>query len=147
MAERVLVESLRVDGDLFEFLSKEALPGSGITPERFWSGYSALVQEFAPFHRRLCQTRAELQRQIDNYHTSRRGQAFDVADYTEFLECIGYILPEPSDFAIKSAEVDAEIATIAGPQLVVPLSNARYTLNAIFMMHSTGRTSSRTKAD
>jgi malate synthase len=131
MAERVLVESLRVDGDLFEFLSKEALPGSGITPERFWSGYSALVQEFSPLHRRLCQTRDELQRQIDTYHASRRGQTFDVADYTQFLERIGYILPEPSDFAIKSAEVDAEIATVAGPQLVVPLSNARYTLNAI----------------
>ena len=131
MTDRFLVESLYVDGELFKFIAQEALPGSGISSERFWGGYSVLVREFAPLHRELCGRRDELQRQIDDYHTARRGQEFNVADYTEFLERIEYLLPEPSDFTIKSANVDAEIATIAGPQLVVPLSNARYSLNAV----------------
>lgn len=131
MADRVEVESLRVDRGLFEFVANEALPGSGITPERFWSGYAALIREFAPVHRKLCRTRDDLQRHIDEYHAARRGRSVDVADYTRFLEGIGYVLPEPSDVAVKSADVDAEIATIAGPQLVVPLSNARYALNAV----------------
>ena len=130
MADRVLTESLHVDSDLFDFVAKEALPGSGISPERFWSGYSAIVHEFAPLHKDLCQKRDELQRQIDGYHTARKGQAFDGPGYKAFLEGIGYILPEPSGFRIKGAVVDAEIATISGPQLVVPLSNARYALNA-----------------
>ena len=131
MTDRFLVESLYVDGELFKFIAQEALPGSGIPSERFWGGYSVLVREFAPLHRELCGRRDELQRQIDDYHTARGGQEFNVADYTEFLERIEYLLPEPADFTIKSANVDAEIATIAGPQLVVPLSNARYSLNAV----------------
>jgi malate synthase len=131
MTDRFLVESLYVDGELFKFIAQEALPGAGIPSERFWGGYSVLIREFAPLHRELCGRRDELQRQIDDYHTARRGQEFNVADYTEFLERIEYLLPEPSDFTIKSANVDGEITTIAGPQLVVPLSNARYSLNAV----------------
>jgi malate synthase len=131
MADRVLAESLTIDGELFEFIAKEALPGSRIPSERFWSGYSAIIREFAPLHRELCERRNELQRQIDGYHTAHRGQEINVDDYTKFLERIGYVLSEPSDFTIKAANVDAEIATIAGPQLAVPLSNARYALNAV----------------
>jgi len=131
MSDRVLAESLSVDRGLFDFVAKEALPGTGISPDRFWTGYSAIVRDFAPRHRKMLARRDTLQRQIDGYHTARKGQAFDAADYRTFLERIGYVLPEPADFAIKGAAVDAEIATIAGPQLVVPLSNARYALNAV----------------
>ena len=131
MTDRVLAESLSIDSELFDFVAKEALPGSGITAERFWRGYAAIVREFAPLHRHLCKRRDELQGEIDEYHRGRRGQTLDIADYTGFLKRIGYLLPEPLDFTIKSVDVDAEIATVAGPQLVVPLSNARYALNAV----------------
>ena len=131
MSDRVLSETLSVDRALFDFVAREALPGSGVSPERFWRGYSAIVREFGPRHRELCQRRDALQRQIDDYHTARKGQAFEATDYKAFLERIGYVLPEPTDFAIKGAAVDAEIATISGPQLVVPISNARYALNAV----------------
>jgi malate synthase len=131
MSDRVLTESLSVDRGLLDFVAKEALPGAGITPERFWKGYAAIIRDFAPRHRELLDRRDALQRQIDGYHTAHKGQAFDAAGYRSFLERIGYVLPEPADFTIKGAEVDAEIATISGPQLVVPLSNARYALNAV----------------
>lgn len=131
MADRVLAESLYVDGELFAFLAKEALPRSGISADQFWRGYAAILREFAPRHRQLCRRRNELQKQIDDYHVSRRGQAHDADEYRGFLERIGYLLPEPSDFTVRTTNIDPEIATIAGPQLVVPLSNARYALNAV----------------
>ncbi|MCW5735559.1 MAG: malate synthase G [Enhydrobacter sp.] len=131
MSDRVLSETLSVDRGLFDFVAREALPGSGISSERFWRGYSVIVRDFGPRHRELCQRRDALQRQIDDYHTARKGQAFDAADYKTFLERIGYHFPEPADFTIKAAAVDAEIAAISGPQLVVPISNARYALNAV----------------
>ncbi|WP_428660745.1 malate synthase G [Reyranella sp.] len=131
MSDRVLAETLSVDRGLFDFVAKEALPGTGISPDRFWAGYAAIVRDFAPRHREMLDRRDALQRQIDDYHTAHKGQAFDAADYRAFLERIGYVQPEPTGFAIKGAAVDAEIATIAGPQLVVPISNARYALNAV----------------
>ena len=131
MTDRVLVEALHVDRELFDFVEKEALPASGIASERFWKGYAAILKEFAPRHRELCARRDDLQRQIDAYHQAERSKPWDLAGYTAFLQRIGYVLPEPSAFAIKSTNVDAEIATIAGPQLVVPLSNPRYALNAV----------------
>jgi malate synthase len=131
MVARVKAESLNIAEELFRFVTEEVLPGSGISADQFWRGYSLVVSEFAPRHRDLCRRRDELQKQIDDYHIARRGQKPDIADYTQFLKSIGYLLPEPSDFTIKSTNVDAEIATIAGPQLVVPLSNSRYALNAV----------------
>ncbi len=109
----------------------EALPGSGVAPDDFWRGYSAILKELAPRNRALCERRDDLQSEIDGYHLARKGQPFDVADYITFLGRIGYILPEPASCAVASDNIDAEIATIAGPQLVVPLSNARYSLNAV----------------
>jgi malate synthase len=131
MTDRVLVEALHVDRELFDFVEKEALPASGVASERFWKGYAAILKEFAPRHRDLCARRDDLQRQIDAYHQAERSKPLDIGDYTAFLKRIGYVLAEPAPFAIKSTNVDAEIATIAGPQLVVPLSNARYALNAV----------------
>ena len=131
MTAYVDVNSLRVAKQLYSFLMEEALPGSGVTPDDFWQGYSAILQELSPRNRALCERRDELQHKIDAYLLARRGQRFDVADYITFLGSIGYILPEPAPFTVGSANIDAEIATIAGPQLVVPLSNARYSLNAV----------------
>jgi malate synthase len=131
MTTYVNVDSLRVARELHGFLMDEALPGSGVTPDDFWKGYSAILKELSPRNRTLCQQRDDLQSRIDGYHLARKGQPFDVADYITFLGSIGYILPEPAPFAIGSENIDAEIATIAGPQLVVPLSNARYSLNAV----------------
>ena len=131
MSERVTVGGLSVAGELYRFVMDEALPGSGIAPERFWDGYAAILNDLAPRNKALLAVRDDLQRQIDAYHLARKGRPLDMADYTAFLERIGYLLPEPPDFAVTTENVDAEIATVAGPQLVVPLSNARYSLNAV----------------
>ncbi|MFO1081049.1 MAG: malate synthase G [Reyranellaceae bacterium] len=131
MSDRVTVESLRVDRSLLDFVANEVLPGTGVAPERFWSGYAAVLREFGPRHTALCARRDDLQAQIDAWHVAQRGRPVDAAGYAAFLEKIGYVLPEPAPFAIDVANVDDEIARIAGPQLVVPMSNARYALNAV----------------
>jgi malate synthase len=133
MTARVKVGSLDVAEELYRFVTLEALPGSGISAERFWSGYEAILRDLSPRNRTLLDRRDELQREIDGYHVARKGQPFDMADYTAFLKRIGYILLEPANFTVTTAtaNIDAEIATIAGPQLVVPMSNARYSLNAV----------------
>ncbi|CAN5923783.1 malate synthase G [soil metagenome] len=131
MTTYVDVDSLKVAKELHSFLMDEALPGSGVAPADFWKGYAAILKELSPHNRALCERRDELQGKIDAWHLGRRGKPFDAAAYITFLGSIGYILPEPAPFAVGSANIDAEIATIAGPQLVVPLSNARYSLNAV----------------
>jgi malate synthase len=115
---------------LYEFVNHEAIPGTGIEPASFWRGYDTLVRDLGPRNRALLDRRETLQRQIDAWHKEHRGKPMDLAAYTEFLRGIGYLQPEPPDFAIGTENVDVEIATIAGPQLVVPVTNARYALNA-----------------
>jgi len=129
MADRVRVERLQVEPVLHDFVA-EALPGTGLTAERFWQGLDAIVQELAPVNRALLDKRDALQARIDAWHVARRNAAFDAAAYRAFLEEIGYIVPEGPDFTIGTENVDPEIARIAGPQLVVPVMNARYALNA-----------------
>ncbi|MBV9734453.1 MAG: malate synthase G [Acidisphaera sp.] len=121
---------LRVAPVLHDFVSQEALPGTGIAGDAFWRGFGELVRAMAPRNRALLERRDALQARIDAWHRERRGQEFDAAAYRDFLREIGYVQAEPADFAIGTAKVDAEIATIAGPQLVVPVMNARYALNA-----------------
>ncbi len=121
---------LQVAPPLAAFLAEEALPGTGISAAQFWQGYARLLAEFAPRNRKLLARRDELQQRIDAWHVANRGKAFDDADYRAFLTGIGYLLPLPPPFQVTTANVDAEIATIAGPQLVVPVNNARYALNA-----------------
>jgi malate synthase len=121
---------LRVAKVLYEFLEQEALTETGISAETFWSCLDALVHEFGPRNRAVLETRDELQRQIDAYHGRRAGRPFDPSDYEGFLREIGYLEAEPADFTVRTANVDTEIAHVAGPQLVVPVSNARYALNA-----------------
>jgi malate synthase len=115
---------------LYEFVNHEALPGTGIEPARFWRDYGAMVRDLAPRNQAMLDHRDALQRQVDEWHVAHRGKPVDLAIYTEFLRDIGYLEPEPPDFAIGTAGVDPEIASIAGPQLVVPVTNARYALNA-----------------
>jgi malate synthase len=126
----VRIESVSVVKALHEFIEREAASGTSISAEAFWSGFADLLHEFGPRNRELLQLRNELQSRIDQYHRERFGEPLDVADYERFLRDIGYLLPEGDDFTIRTTNVDDEIAVVAGPQLVVPLSNARYALNA-----------------
>ena len=129
MTARVELKGISIAKSLSDFVESEALPGTGVARERFWSGLAQLVAEFAPRNAELLAARDNLQALIDDYYRARRHR-FDPADYERFLRKIGYLLPEPAPFSIRTEKVDDEIARIAGPQLVVPLSNARYALNA-----------------
>lgn len=124
------VGGLRVAASLYHFVNDEALPQSGISPETFWNGLGALIRDLGPRNRALLQRRDQLQAEIDAWHKARRGQAHDAAAYEAFLREIGYLEPEPPAVQATTANVDPEIAEIAGPQLVVPVTNARYALNA-----------------
>ena len=130
MSEYIEIAGLRVDRGLSEFIENEATPGTGIKPSAFWQSLSDIVRDLGPKNRQMLDRRDELQTAIDSWHTERAGQPIDPAEYKAFLSEIGYLLPEPADFQIETANVDDEIATAAGPQLVVPVDNARYALNA-----------------
>ena len=130
MTERVDRGGLRVAADLAALLEREIAPGTGVAPERVWRGLAALVADFGPRNRDLLATRERLQRQIDDWHRANPGRDYDRAAYRAFLAEIGYLLPEPAPFAVTTDNVDPEVATLAGPQLVVPVMNARYALNA-----------------
>ncbi len=127
---RVEKAGLRVDETLANFINEHALPGSGVEPRRFWEGLSTLLHEFGPRNRALLEKRDELQSTIDAWHMSNRAAPRDEAAYREFLTEIGYLLPEGPDFSIETQATDPEFASVAGPQLVVPITNARYALNA-----------------
>jgi malate synthase len=121
---------LQVARELVGFVEDKALPGTGIAPDAFWTGVADIFARFAPENRALLATRDALQARIDAWHGERAGQPVDAADYAAFLTEIGYLVPAPAPFAITSANVDPEVATMAGPQLVVPILNARFLLNA-----------------
>ncbi len=121
---------LKVAAELASFIEQQALPGTGVAPETFWKGFSALVHDFGPENRALLERREEIQAQIDAWHIERRGKPHDHEAYCAFLREIGYLLPEGEDFEIDTGNVDPEIASVPGPQLVVPITNARYALNA-----------------
>ena len=128
--DRVAVGNLRVSRVLYDFITDEALPGSGVTPECFWSGVDKVVADLTPRNTELLARRDALQTQIDTWHRQRVIGGFDAAQYRRFLTDIGYLLPEPENFTISTTGVDAEITLTAGPQLVVPILNARFALNA-----------------
>ncbi|HEY5647387.1 MAG TPA: malate synthase G [Pseudomonadales bacterium] len=129
-AERIHRGSLKVAAELDRLIAEEILPGTGVDLDDFWSGFEALLAELTPRNRALLARREQLQKQIDEWHLARKGQPIDRAAYRRFLEEIGYLLPEPGPFHIRTQNVDEEIARIAGPQLVVPVMNARFSLNA-----------------
>lgn len=130
MTERVKIGGLQVARALFDFIEERALPGTGVASESFWEGFGALVADLAPVNRTLLEKRDRLQARIDDWCHAHRGLPLDGAEYKAFLSDIGYLVPEGEPFEITTADVDAEIAEIAGPQLVVPVNNARYALNA-----------------
>ncbi|PLP94866.1 malate synthase G [Pseudomonas sp. FFUP_PS_473] len=130
MTEHVQVGGLQVAKVLFDFVNNEAIPGAGINAEQFWVGAEKIINDLAPKNKALLAKRDELQAKIDAWHQARKGQAHDAAAYKAFLQEIGYLLPEAADFQISTENVDDEIARMAGPQLVVPVMNARFALNA-----------------
>ena len=121
---------LQVADELVSFLEESALPGTGVDTDAFWSGFAELVHGFGPQNRELLETRQDIQDKIDAYHVARRGQSHNHEEYKTFLRGIGYLLDEGESFEIDTANVDPEIASVPGPQLVVPITNARYALNA-----------------
>ncbi|MBK8086139.1 MAG: malate synthase G [Devosia sp.] len=121
---------LRVDGLIADFVEREALPGTGIGASLFWDGLAGLVRDFAARNRDLLAIRDRMQSQIDDWHRANGPVANDPVGYETFLRQIGYLVPEPDDFVIETEGLDPEISTTCGPQLVVPVSNARYALNA-----------------
>ena len=121
---------LQVDTQLAAFIETRALPGTGVDPATFWTGFAAILTDLTPINRALLATRATMQAQIDAWHIAHRDAPHDHYAYRAFLESIGYLLPEGPDFQIDTSSVDPEIALVAGPQLVVPVTNARYALNA-----------------
>jgi malate synthase len=130
MSGRVRVEDIEIDSRLHDFVRQEAAPGTAVDPAPFWRGFAGLVRRLAPRNAALLARRDALQSQIDEWHERHPGASFDPAGYRAFLAQIGYLQPDPDAFAVGTADVDAEIARIAGPQLVVPVTNARYALNA-----------------
>jgi len=122
--------SLTISKHLKDFLENEALKGLDITKEHFWSSFEKIINEFSPRNRALLKKRDDIQAQIDNWHMERKGKEYSHEEYKTFLTDIGYIVPRSADFSISTDNVDPEIKTIAGPQLVVPVMNARFALNA-----------------
>jgi malate synthase len=128
--DRVEIGGLKVARALAAFVAEEAAPGTGIDSAAFWTGFAAILRDLGPRNAALLAKRDALQAKIDAWHVARRGRPHDPAAYEAFLREIGYLLPAPAPFKVRTARVDDEIARIAGPQLVVPVSNARYALNA-----------------
>jgi len=130
MPKYIQVSGLSVAQELYDFIESDALDGLTVSASQFWDGLSELAHELGPKNRDLLAQRADIQGKIDEWHIARRGQAHDAEAYQDFLKEIGYLVPEPVDFSVTTQNVDSEIAATPGPQLVVPIMNARYALNA-----------------
>ena len=127
---RVQRGTLQVASQLDEFVARQVVPGTGVDVDQFWAGFESCLHDLGPVNRELLDVRERMQKQVDDWHLARKGVQIDEAEYKAFLQSIGYLLPEPDDFSINVGNVDTEIATLSGPQLVVPVMNARYALNA-----------------
>jgi len=130
MTQRIQKGGLQIAAVLHDLVANEIIPGTGLSSDQFWASFEKLVTELGPRNKALLAKRDDLQAKIDEWHLSRQDQARDPVAYKEFLTEIGYLLPEGDDFYIGTTNVDPEVDRVAGPQLVVPVMNARYALNA-----------------
>ena len=130
MSETVSVGGLQVAKCLYDLVNDEIAPGTGVDPAGFWTALESIVRDLGPKNQALLERRDAFQKTLDDWHQARKGQAIDQSEYQAFLAEIGYLVPEGTDFTISTENVDPEISTLAGPQLVVPVDNARYALNA-----------------
>jgi len=130
MTKRTAIGGLHVANQLLQLINNEMLAGTGIEKEYFWTAFEKLIADFAPRNKALLQVREDLQAKIDDYHKERKGKSHNANEYKAFLQEINYLLPEGDDFKISVTNVDEEIALVPGPQLVVPVKNARFALNA-----------------
>ena len=130
MSGRIEKNGLSIDEKLVTFIESEAIPGTGVDTQKFWQGFAEIVEKLGAKNKTLIQKREDIQSKIDEYHITHRGQDIDIEDYKSFLYDIGYLVPEGENFKIDTSNVDEEIADLCGPQLVVPIMNARYALNA-----------------
>ncbi len=130
MSDRITVAGMSVDSELYQFINEEALPGIGMEPDTFWQEFEKLASEMVPKNRSLVEKRETVQKQLDQWYLDHQGSNYDLNEYKEFLGEIGYLVPEGGKFSVETANVDPEISMVAGPQLVVPIMNARYALNA-----------------
>ena len=121
---------LKINQTLFDFINNEVLPGTKVDQDNFWIKFSEVVHELSPINKKLIEKREKIQKQIDEWHLNNPKEKFNKDNYTQFLKSISYLVEEGNDFEISTSNVDDEIAKIAGPQLVVPVDNARYALNA-----------------
>ena len=128
--KKITIENLKIDEGLVKFINEDAIPGTGLDKNHFWTEFSKVVHELAPLNKSLVQKREEIQKKIDEWHVSNKDNIIDKNKYKEFLKSINYIVEEKDNFKISTSNVDEEISSIAGPQLVVPVDNARYALNA-----------------
>jgi malate synthase len=131
MTNRISIANLQVAEELYNFVNQQVLPGTALPEDTFWSGFGKLIAELAPKNKQLLLKRDDLQQQVTAYHQDHQGDNFNFSDYKQFLTKIGYLSAPVDDFTITTTNVDAELATIAGPQLVVPVMNARFALNAV----------------
>jgi len=130
MSNRIAVGDVKVDEDLYHLVADEIAPGTGVDSDVFWESFGEIVRDLAPLNQELLDRRDDLQSRIDAWHVDRKGEPIDPTEYRSFLTEIGYLQSEPDHFEVTTTDVDAEIAELAGPQLVVPVDNARYAMNA-----------------
>ena len=122
--------NLKINSVLYEFINKEVIPGTNVKSDEFWNKFEKAVHELAPINKALIQKREKIQKKMDDWHKKNAGKDFNKEEYTSFLKSISYLVETKEDFKINTSNVDEEISSIAGPQLVVPLSNKRYAINA-----------------
>ncbi|MFM8246349.1 MAG: malate synthase G, partial [Burkholderiaceae bacterium] len=130
MTARTACHGLQVDTILYRFIEDKVLPGTGVSSDHWWRGFAKIVHDLSPKNAALLAERDRLQSELDAWHLAHPGPVRDIPGYRKFLESIGYLLPVPKNVKVTTDHVDAELATTAGPQLVVPILNARYVLNA-----------------